>query len=419
MVNKETGKITKVKEKNSSQLNSKVDASTILSMAKRRGILWQAYEIYGGVAGFYSYGPIGSLLRENIINLWRRYFVFGERCVEIVTPDITPEEVFKASGHVDEFTDFMVQCTSCRSVFRADQLLEHLDLNADNLNQKELQNALVDNNITCPDCNGGLSSPTPVNLMFETNIGMGNPRHGYLRPETAQGMFINFHYLYRYFRDKLPFGAAQIGRGFRNEISPRQGIIRLREMTMAELEYFFDPKNKKFDKFASISLESVNLVAKPGSEYTITLTEAVEKNIINSEIMAYFIGLTKKFLCEVGLDPNRLRFRKHQQNEMAHYAQECWDAEALTSFNWLEIVGIADRSAYDLTAHIKATNQELTAYIPYEQPIERDVELVKVDMKSLGPLFKGAAGKVKAELEAMPIEKLKGQEKVNITIDNE
>ncbi|MCK5560707.1 MAG: glycine--tRNA ligase, partial [Thermoplasmata archaeon] len=333
MVNKVNKKAVEFQEGIAHQLDSKVDASMILSMAKRRGILWPSYEIYGGVAGFFDYGPIGSLLRENIIQLWRRYFVFGERCAELVTPDITPEEVFKASGHVDEFMDFMVQCKSCHSVFRADHLIVHLDIIADNLTQEELQNTLVENNINCPDCNGELSSPTPVNLMFETNIGVGNPRHGYLRPETAQGMFVNFHYLYRYFRDKLPFGAAQIGRGFRNEISPRQGIIRLREMTMAELEYFFDPKVKDFEKFKNISSEKVHLVPEPENEHYITLAEAVEKNIINSEIMAYFIGRTKKFLCEVGLNPDRLRFRKHQQKEMAHYANECWDAEALTSFN--------------------------------------------------------------------------------------
>ncbi|MFW9876119.1 MAG: glycine--tRNA ligase [Candidatus Thorarchaeota archaeon] len=395
-----------------------VESSKILSMAKRRGFLWPAYEIYGGLAGFYDYGPIGSMLRENIINLWRCYFVYGERCAEIVTPDITPEEVFIASGHVNEFSDFMVQCKSCKSVFRADHLLENLDINADNLKLNDLTNALVENEITCPDCRGKLSSPKPVNLMFETKIGIGNPRQAYLRPETAQGMFVNFHYLYRYFRDKLPFGIAQIGRGFRNEISPRQGIIRLREMTMAELEYFFNPKEKKFKKIEQISKEKVTLIPEPGVEHRITLDEAIKNNIINSEILAYFIGLTKQFLIKLGIKENKLRFRKHQPNEMAHYANECWDAEALTSFNWMEIIGIADRSAYDLNAHIKATNQELTAYIPYDEPVEREVEQLEILMNTLGPLFKGDAGAVKAALEDMAIEQIKGKESVKVKIDD-
>lgn len=417
MVKKVNKKAVEIQEGIAHKFESKVDASMILSMAKRRGLLWPAYEIYGGMAGFYDYGPIGSMLRENIINLWRKYFVFGERCAEIVTPDITPEEVFKASGHVDEFTDFMVQCQNCQAVFRADHLLEHLELNADDLAQKELEQALIDNNIKCTDCKGDLSSPEPVNLMFETQIGLGNPRHGYMRPETAQGMFINFQMIYRYFRDKLPFGAAQIGKGYRNEISPRQGIIRLREMTMAELEYFFNPNETKFEKFGQISNEEVTLVPEPGKELSITLAQAVDQDVINSEIMAYFIGLTKKFLCEVGIHDTKLRFRKHQPTEMAHYASECWDAEAFTSFGWLEIIGIANRSAFDLKAHINATGQELTAYIPYDQPNERDVEVIKVDMKSLGPLFKGEAGKVKIALESAPVEDLRGRDAVDITID--
>ncbi|WP_455391751.1 glycine--tRNA ligase, partial [[Eubacterium] cellulosolvens] len=397
----------------------KVDASTILALAKRRGIIWPAYEIYGGLAGFYDYGPLGSKLRENIITLWRRYFVFGECSAELVTPDITPEEVFQASGHVDEFKDFMVVCTKCRNGFRADHLLQSLDINADNLTQAELEDTLIENKITCPDCKGELTPPSPVNLMFETKIGLGNPRHGYLRPETAQGIFVNFQQLYRYFRDKLPFGAAQIGRGYRNEISPRQGIIRLREMTLAELEYFFNPKEEKFEKVKQFSDESLVLVPSPDEELHLTVAEALEQKVIDSEIMAYFIALTKNVLCEVGLDPSKLRFRKHQAHEMAHYASECWDVEALTSFGWLEIVGIANRSAFDLNAHIKATGQELSAFIAYDTPIEREVETIKVDMKALGPLFKGAAGKIKSALEALHIDQVKDSESIKIDVDGE
>jgi glycyl-tRNA synthetase len=396
-----------------------VDSSKILSMAKRRGIIWPAYEIYGGVAGFYDYGPIGASLRENIITIWRKYFVFNERCAEIVTTDITPEEVFIASGHVEEFKDFMVQCTKCGAAFRADHLVSDIEVNADNLTKEELEDVLIKNNIKCPDCKGELSPPRPVNLMFETNIGLGNPRHAYMRPETAQGMFINFHNLYRYFREKLPFGAAQIGRGFRNEISPRQGIIRLREMTMAELEYFFNPAEAKFEKVHSVLEELVKLTPEPGVELDITIKEALEQKIIDSEIMAYFIGSTTKFLGDVGLDMTRIRFRKHQPNEMAHYATECWDAEALTSFDWLEIIGIANRSAYDLSAHIKSTGQELSAFIPFDKPIERKNEQILVDMKKLGPLFKGAAGKIKNELESLDIQDIKGKAHIDITIENE
>jgi glycyl-tRNA synthetase len=410
---------TSVNSTPKSNSTTAVTASAVLSMAKRRGIIWPAYEIYGGVAGFYDYGPIGAGLRENIITTWRKYFVFNERCAEIVTTDVTPEEVFIASGHVEEFKDFMVQCTKCSSAFRADHLVSHIEVNADNLTVKELEDVLIKNNIKCPDCKGELSPPRPVNLMFETNIGLGKPRSAYLRPETAQGMFTNFHNLYRYFREKLPFGAAQIGRGFRNEISPRQGIIRLREMTMAELEYFFNPTDESFEKVGAVLNEQVKLVPEPNVELDLTIKEALEQKIIDSKIMAYFIGLTTKFLCEIGLDMSRLRFRKHQPNEMAHYAQECWDAEALTSFDWLEIIGISNRSAYDLSAHIKSTGQELSAFIPYEEPLERRTEHIVADMKKLGPLFKGAAGKIKNELESMEIQEVKGKELIEINIGDE
>jgi glycyl-tRNA synthetase len=396
-----------------------IDSSKILSMAKRRGFLWPSYEIYGGLAGFYDYGPLGTLLKENITTNWRKYFVYGERCAEIKTPDIAPEEVFIASGHVDEFKDYMVQCKKCNSAYRADHLLQHLDINADNLKLTELQKALIDNQITCPECNGDLGEPTPVNLMFETQIGLGTPRHGYLRPETAQGMFVNFQMMYRYFRDKLPFGVAQIGKGYRNEISPRQGIIRLREMNMAELEYFFDSKDEKFEKVHTFSDESLLLIPDPDKELQLTVTQALDQKVIDSEIMAYFIALTKKFLCKIGLEPNKLRFRKHQANEMAHYATECWDVEALTSFGWLEIIGIANRSAFDLNAHIKATGQELSAFIPYDTPIEREVETIKVDMKALGPLFKAAAGKIRGALESLPIDQIKRSGIIKVTIDGE
>jgi glycyl-tRNA synthetase len=188
---------------------------------------------------------------------------------------------------------------------------------------------------------------------------------------------------------------------------------------MAELEYFFNPSETKFKKIESVLNERVKLVPEPGVDLDLTIKEALEQNIIASEIMAYFIGRTNQFLQELGLDKAKLRFRKHQPNEMAHYAKECWDAEALTSFNWLEIIGIANRSAFDLTAHIKSTGQELSAFIPYEKPVECRTEQIVADMKRLGPLYKGAAGKIKNELETMDIEDIKSSDQIEIKIEDE
>jgi glycyl-tRNA synthetase len=201
----------------------------VLAMAKRRGFIWPAFDIYGGLSGFYDYGPLGAELKRNIIDIWRRYYVVQEGMAEIDSPNLSPEDVFRASGHLDKFEDYMTVCKSCGVAFRADKLLK-ID-NADSLSAEELWEEMKREGIKCPECGGELSKPEPFNLMFRTTIGPKGKRErtGYLRPETAQAMFMDFSHLYRYFREKLPFGAVQIGKGFRNEISPRQGLLRLRE----------------------------------------------------------------------------------------------------------------------------------------------------------------------------------------------
>jgi glycyl-tRNA synthetase len=305
--------------------------SKIIALAKRRGFLYPSFEIYGGVAGFYDYGPLGTLLKNNLSDLWREFYVIGEGYGEVNTADITPDEVFTASGHVEEFTDLIVECAKCKSTFRPDFLLTDFHPNPDALSESETEDLMRQENVKCPDCKGELSAPYAVNLMFQTQIGPSAKakRVAYLRPETAQGIFTNFHVLYRYFREKLPFGAVQVGRGYRNEISPRQGMIRLREFNMAEAEIFVDPTDKSFDKFVDVKDTVLPLLPKTGEDIKIAVGEAVEKGIIGNDTLAYFIVLTYNFLTRAGLDPERLRFRQHLDTEMAHYASECWDAELL------------------------------------------------------------------------------------------
>ena len=215
------------------------------AMLKRRGIILPAFEIYGGVSGLIDYGPVGASIRRRVIQNWIEHWTINGDIVEIDSPTITPENVLIASGHVGEFNDLMTQCENCSSAFRADQLAEDYHPNPDMLNSKEIDAILESNNITCPNCNESKwTSSKPMNLMFATKIGaMKSSRQAYMRPETAQGMFMLYPSLYRHFRQKLPFGAIQTGKGYRNEISPRQGMIRLREFNMAELEYFIDPEN--------------------------------------------------------------------------------------------------------------------------------------------------------------------------------
>ena len=370
----------------------------IISLAKRRGILNPSFEIYGGVAGFYSYGPLGSIMKRNIENIWRGFYLFREGFIEIDTPTITPYEVLKASGHVDEFTDLTAICDSCGRYFKAEDIEK-------------------DGKYICPVCNKEIKRLRYTNLMFQTKIGVGDERRAFLRPETAQGIFTEFHNLYRFVREKLPFGVIQIGRGYRNEIAPRQGVIRLREFSMAEAEIFFDPENKKHERFEQVKDEKIPLFIDDKIE-KISVGAAVEKGIIGNEALAYYMLLTYKFLMACGINGDKIRFRQHRKDELAHYARECWDAEIYSDrFGWIECVGIADRTAYDLESHIKHSGADLYAIKRLETPQEIEVEKIEVDMGKLGPLFKEKARVIREKLEKLDPSKF--EEEIEVEVDGE
>lgn len=388
----------------------------IMALSKRRGIIWPSYDLYGGTAGFFDYGPMGNQIKLNIEDIWRRYYVIGEGFEEIQTPIVAGEAVFKASGHLTEFSDFLVECSNCNDAFRADHLVADLVENADALPAEELDQLIKENDVKCPTCGGTLSYPEPFNLMFRTNIGPGGKKVGYLRPETAQGMFLNFLQLYRHAREKLPFGVCQIGTVFRNEISPRQGMIRLREFNQAECEIFVHPDEKDHRAFDVVANDKLNLVPAEAEAGEYTIGDALGKNIIRSQIVAYYVALTGRYLLEIGLDPKRLRFRQHGSDEMAHYASDCWDAEAETSFGWIELVGIADRTCFDLDAHTEHSGQELKAFLRYDEPKEFRVRRVVAHHKVLGPLFKKDAKVVKEALEALDPSEVEGKDRVTVKV---
>ena len=360
----------------------------IMALAKRRGILYKSYSIYGGEAGFYDYGPIGSIMKNNIENEWRNFYVMKEKFYEISTPSITPYRVLKASGHVDEFIDKIATCRKCGKSFKVEELKDG----------------------KCPIC-GGEVEKGEMNLMFETYIGAKKKGKAFLRPETAQGIFVNFPFLYEFFRKKIPFGVVQIGKGFRNEVSPRQGILRLREFSMAEAEIFFHPQNKKHENFDEFKDKKMLLLPAGMDEMEVKLGEAVEKGIIGNEALAYYMAITHEFLIKVGVAGDKIRFRQHDKDELAHYAHECWDAEVfLQRFGWVECVGIADRAAHDLMAHMQATGMNMYA------STERKIKKIKIKpkMEKIGKVFKEKAMKVKEALEhAEP------GEKIEIELDGE
>lgn len=379
-----------------------------------------SFELYGGVNGLYDYGPPGCAIMANLQQHWRNHFVLHENMLEIGCSSLTPECVLKTSGHVDRFTDYTVYDAENGDAFRADKLLEDsieqlqlTDSKADkdytkqldqdfnaagSMNKDELETALKKYNVTVNNGHA-LTDVTTFNLMFKTSIGPTGKLIGYLRPETAQGIFVNFRRLYEYNNRRLPFAAAQIGNAYRNEISPRGGLLRVREFTMAEIEHFVHPERKQCAKFSSVSsLKTLFWPAQhqvDGQEgIVLTLHDAVNQGYVANETLGYFLGRTYKFLLDVGVNPDRLRFRQHRKNEMAHYACDCWDAEIHTSYGWVECVGHADRSAYDLQVHSAATNNQLNVSETLAEPIIKNVYVVKPNRGLLGKKLRQKAGEL-------------------------
>ncbi len=366
-----------------------------MELARRRGFIWPSFEIYGGVSGFYDYGPLGASIKNRVETLWRKFFVAGEGYMELSSPTIGVEDVFVASGHLSHFVDPIVTCEKCGDSFRADHLLKERGVDTEDLSYPELQRELEKNKITCPSCKGALSPIKTFNLMFGTSVGAGE-RRAYLRPETAQHIFILFSRLYEFYRKKLPFGISQIGRAYRNEISPRQGLLRLREFSQAEVEVFVDPREKEVhERFSEIEDEKMVLVTGEDKKLKIKAKEAVEKKLVAHQTLAYHMIRTLQFLISVGIPSEKIRFRQHKNTEMAHYACDCWDVEVSTKrYGWVEVVGIADRTDFDLRSHIEESGADLTAFVRLEDAKEVEKTVLDPDMKKLGPVFRENAGEV-------------------------
>jgi len=392
----------------------KIDKYEILSdLMRRRGFAWGSFEIYGGARGFYDYGPLGATIKRKIERKIREAFQ-REGFFELETPDITPEEVFIASGHVEKFVDPLVECTKCHARYRADHLIEeNLDIDVEGLSAEELTKIIRENGIKCPQCGGELSDVWYFNLMFETYIGPYKDKKGYLRPETAQGIFVNFKRLNAFARNKLPFGVFQIGKAYRNEISPRQGMIRLREFTQAEVEIFFNPKETEHPHFDEVKDEVVRLYPiehqlKNLGMIEITLEEAVKKGYVMNTFFAYYMAMVKGILLDIGIPEKAIRFRQQLPEERAHYSSDTWDVEIYSErFGWIECVGIAYRGDYDLSRHMKMSGADLTVMIHYDEPKIVKKLKVSLNMKRVGPKLKKDAKRINEKLKEMSEEELK------------
>ena len=394
----------------------------VTELARRRGFVWPSSEIYGSVAGFIDYGPLGAMLKRRIENIWRHFYVVQEGYYEIECQTVVIEPIYVASGHVGGFSDKMFQCPHCQEYLRADHVAEAFGIpHAGTMSKEELHDVLKDKE--CPACGKVLGEVEvfDFNLMFTTSIGPGGQRKGYLRPETAQGMFVDFPRLLRFYRDHLPFGAVQIGKSYRNEISPRQGMIRLREFTQAEAEIFVHPNEKNhpfFNRYANYSMPLCGIAQQEKDEPAIvrTMRQAVDEGIIANEYVAYYVAMTHDILTTVGFNPEKIRFRQHMPDERAHYATDCWDAEAFSDrFGWVEIVGIADRTNYDLKAHSRVSGQKNTVFVQYPEPKKEHQKAILPNYGKMGPVFRGKA-KAVAEAMAQATPEADG---IHLTIDGE
>jgi len=355
----------------------------VSELAKRRGFFWPSYEIYGGVSGFITFGPLGSVLKRRIEDKFREYFIRPLGIQEIESSAITPGKVFEASGHVEHFKEPMIECSKCKRRFRADHVLQELagmsDTETEKLSLQELMEEIKNRKIRCQDCGGNFSEPKHFLTMFTTTIGPYSEAVAYGRPEAAQGIFVEFRRLYEYAREKLPFGVVQIGHALRNEISPRQGPIRLREFTIIDIEFFFDPEEPQCPLLKDVENETLRLITAENKlkgikePIEVTVKEALSGGYIEAEWQAFFMALAKRFMTELGVPSEKQRFIEKLDWERAHYSRQGFDQEVfLERWGWVEMSGHNYRTDYDLKRHMEFSGVDMTAFKEIEKPTTKE-----------------------------------------------
>ena len=317
--------------------NENKNMETIVALAKGRGFVYPGSEIYGGLANSWDYGPLGAELKNNVKKAWWKKFV--QECPYNVGLDsaiLMNPETWVASGHLGGFSDPLMDCKSCKTRHRADKLIEDyvaengLSDNPAAMSDEEMMNYIKEKGIVCPHCGSkDFTDIRKFNLMFKTFQGVTEDSSStlYLRPETAQGIFVNFKNIARTSRKKIPFGVAQIGKSFRNEITPGNFIFRTREFEQMELEFF----------------------CKPGTDL---------------EWFEFWRGYCKKWLLDLGIDEESLRLRDHDKDELCFYSKATTDFEFMFPFGWGELWGVADRTDYDLTQHSNHSGEAMEYFDP-------------------------------------------------------
>ncbi|MDH3515730.1 MAG: glycine--tRNA ligase [Nitrosopumilus sp.] len=340
--------------------NQIMDYEDVMKLALERGFYFPSCEVYADAqAGFWEYGPSGVGLKNKFLELWRRELIRRDGMLEIDGSQIMSKSVFEASGHLGNFADPIIKCTKCNSTFRADRTIAEISgiEIPESEDLIEFDNAILQNNIKCPKCKGSFGKTKNFNMMFKVGIGP-EEEEAYLRPETCQSIFVDFPRLFKTMRGKLPLGIAQVGKSFRNEIAPRQSLLRLREFYQAEIEVFCNPsKLDEMEKFSEIQ----NVIIQVQTDtYPVSMTckEAVESGIIPNKFVAYYLAILTEFYEKTGIDITKSRFRKLGDKEKAFYADVAFDFEVKTTIGWLELVACNYRSDYDLSSHAKKSNEK-------------------------------------------------------------
>lgn len=358
-------------------------AEIIEQLAKRRGFFWISSEIYGGFGGFYEYGHVGTLLKRKLENLWRKYFLsLDENFFEIETSNIMPEKVFVASGHLKNFVDPIAKCKKCGTVHRADHLIEDVLKQAfEGMTPAELEKIIKDNKIRCTKCKGELDETSVLNMMFPVEVGSEKEGKAFLRPETAQGAYVNFLQQFEVSRKKLRLGLAIIGKAFRNEISPRQTLIRTREFTQAELQIFFDPEkldeHEKWDEVKNYKLVLCPVADRKKESIELTAEEAAKKLKLPKFYVWHMAKVQRFFLEFLNIPKKNFRLRELSEEEKAFYNKIHWDVELkLESLDgWKEIGGVHFRTDHDLSGHEKISGHSQEIFFGEKKFIPNVLEL--------------------------------------------
>ncbi len=354
-------------------IQDNITIAEITRFCKSTGMVFPNSEIYGGFAGFWDYGPRGVEIKNAIKREWWKTFVKQrDDIVGIDGTTITHPKIWIASGHVESFSDPLLECEKCKQRTRADNLIEDaLKIPADGISLDEINKLVKKHKLKCPYCKGALLDARKFNLMFKTHIGPieDESSTAYLRPETAQVIFADFRQVADISRLKLPFGIAQIGRAYRNEISPRDFLFRSREFEQMEIEYFVHPE--KTGKCPHLTKKILNqklriyteAAQQEGADDTMmTFKEAMDEKIINNPWLTYFLSEQYNWFVNLGIKEQNLRLRQHKEEELAHYAKGCFDIEYKFPFGWKEIHGMADRSSFDLTQHMAFSKKDLSIF---------------------------------------------------------